>query len=112
MTAPVQVQILVVPDCPHAAPAAVMVTRLLGELNPSATNVRTTVVTDAQQAAALGFAGSPTVLVNGVDPFAGSTDQVGLGCRLYRTPAGLSGLPDADLLRAALSAAMTDERAQ
>jgi len=56
MTAPVQVQILVVPDYPHAAPAAVMVTRLLGELNPSATDVRTTVVTDAQQAAALGFA--------------------------------------------------------
>lgn len=110
MTAPVQVQILVVPDYPHAAPAG-------RDGHPAARRAeplghRCSDHSGDRRSAGGGTGVRPTVLVNGVDPFAGSTDQAGLGCRLYRTPAGLSGLPDADLLRAALSAAMTDERAQ
>ncbi len=48
-------------------------------------------VETAEDAARLGFHGSPTVLVNGVDPFAEEGAPVGLACRVFRTPAGLAG---------------------
>jgi hypothetical protein len=42
---------------------------------------------------AVGFRGSPTVLVNGQDPFAEPDAPVGLSCRVYRADAGLTGAP-------------------
>lgn len=47
-------------------------------------------VEDAQR---LGFYGSPTVLISGVDPFAGESAAVGLSCRMFQTPEGLRGAP-------------------
>ena len=46
--------------------------------------------------------GSPTVLVDGVDPFGDDAGAVGLSCRLYRTDAGLVGAPTVDQLVSAL----------
>lgn len=57
-----------------------------------------------EQAEQLRFRGSPTVLVNGVDPFADPDAPVGLACRLYRTADGLQGSPSVAELLAALSA--------
>ena len=51
----------------------------------------------------LGFHGSPTVLVDGVDPFADEHTPVGLACRVFRTPAGLGGSPTVEQLREAIS---------
>lgn len=53
----------------------------------------------AQQQA---FRGSPTVLVDGVDPFADPDAPVGLSCRVYATETGYAGSPSLDQLRAAL----------
>lgn len=44
------------------------------------------------------FRGSPTVLVDGVDPFADPDAAVGLSCRIYATPHGLAGSPTRDQL--------------
>lgn len=52
----------------------------------------------------LRFRGSPTVLVDGRDPFASDDDPVGLSCRIYRTPEGPSGSPTTAQLRAVLTA--------
>ncbi len=49
------------------------------------------------------FRGSPTILVDGRDPFAAGDAPVGLACRLYSTPHGPSGTPTADQLRAAIA---------
>jgi len=49
------------------------------------------------------FRGSPTILVDGVDPFARPTDPYGLSCRIYTTPQGPAGAPTIDMLRSALS---------
>ncbi|MBK5265973.1 MAG: thioredoxin family protein [Acidimicrobiia bacterium] len=49
------------------------------------------------------FGGSPTVLVDGVDPFARPTDPHGLSCRIYQTPEGLAGAPTVSMLRSTLS---------
>lgn len=49
-----------------------------------------------------GFRGSPTVLVDGVDPFADADAPVGLACRVYATEAGYAGSPSLDQLRTVL----------
>ena len=46
-----------------------------------------------EEAVEYGFRGSPTVLINGVDPFFDPTADVGLACRVYRGPDGISGTP-------------------
>lgn len=50
----------------------------------------------------VGFLGSPSIHVNGVDLFAEPGSQVGLSCRRYPTPRGFEGAPTLEQLRAAL----------
>ncbi|MPZ70180.1 MAG: thioredoxin family protein [Actinobacteria bacterium] len=52
-----------------------------------------------------GFRGSPTVLVDGVDPFSDPEARVGLACRVYRTDHGTVGSPTIDQLRAVIASA-------
>ncbi len=62
-------------------------------------------ITTPSAAADLGFRGSPTVLIDGVDPFAEPDAPIGLACRVYPTDTGLAGSPGIDQLRAALEGA-------
>ena len=55
------------------------------------------------QADELAFTGSPTIRIDGTDPFATGQEQVGLACRVYATQAGLGGSPDTAQLLAVLS---------
>ena len=56
-----------------------------------------------EEAERVGFHGSPSILVDGVDVFAEPDAGVGLSCRVYRTPEGLAGAPTMEQLRAALA---------
>jgi hypothetical protein len=89
----------VIPDCPHAEPVLQLVLRVLAELRLDEVRPRVTVVGSA---AVRGFAGSPTILIDGTDPFAPSPPVSGLACRVYPGP---SGLPSRSELLAALAAA-------
>jgi hypothetical protein len=60
-------------------------------------------VTTNEQAVAVGFHGSPTILIDRRDPFAAGNEPTGLACRIYTTPDGPAGSPTLDQLRAALS---------
>ena len=60
-------------------------------------------VATAEEAEQVGFIGSPTIRVDGRDPFAVGEEQVGLACRVYSTPEGLSGSPTVEQLLEALS---------
>lgn len=60
-------------------------------------------VETVEDAVALAFTGSPTVLVDGSDPFATGSEQVGLACRVYATPEGLAGSPTVEQLVEVLS---------
>ena len=51
------------------------------------------------------FHGSPTVLIDGVDPFAAEDAPVGLACRVYQTENGLAGSPSRRLLEEAIQRA-------
>ena len=56
-----------------------------------------------EEAERVGLHGSPSILVDGVDVFAGPDAGVGLSCRVYRTPDGLAGAPTVEQLRTALA---------
>ena len=56
-------------------------------------------------AAAANFRGSPTVLIEGNDPFADPDAPVGLSCRVYRTDKGYVGSPTLEQLRDAVGTA-------
>jgi len=64
-------------------------------------------VTSAGEAVRVGFGGSPTVLVDGRDPFPADS-TTGLACRVYATPEGLRGRPTRAQLRAALGLSSTE----
>lgn len=97
-----KLQLLHVPDCPSMA---LLDQRLAQALDGREdVQVDRRVVTDEQQAARLGMTGSPTVLVDGVDPFAEPGRSPSISCRLYRAAAGrLTGAPSVAALRAALT---------
>jgi hypothetical protein len=60
-------------------------------------------VSTPEDAERLGFRGSPTILINGIDPFASGLEPIGFACRIYQTPAGPAGSPTLDQLLKALS---------
>lgn len=87
-------------DCPHWRTVADHLSTLATEIELT---VETRVVSTIDEAAATGFRGSPTLLVDGVDPFADRRSPVSLSCRLYPTPEGLRGSPSLDMLRGVLT---------
>ena len=48
---------------------------------------------------AAGLRGSPTILVDGRDPYATAEAPLSMSCRLYSTPAGPAGSPTIEQLR-------------
>lgn len=61
-------------------------------------------VASPEDAKRLRLAGSPTILIDGRDPFAEEGAPFGFWCRLYATPSGLEGSPTSDQLRSVLRA--------
>jgi hypothetical protein len=55
-----------------------------------------------EEAVRVGFRGSPSIVVDGVDLFADPDAPVGLACRVYETPDGPAGSPTLDQLREVL----------
>lgn len=104
-----ELTILTVPDCPNAAALEERLAAVLADY--PGTVVRRRQVADEQEAAETGMAGSPTLLVNGTDPFAVPGQAPGLSCRLYRDEAGrLAAAPSAEDLRRALEQASAGGR--
>ncbi|GLW96811.1 thioredoxin family protein [Microtetraspora sp. NBRC 16547] len=101
------VTLLTVPDCPNLP----LLEARLAEALSGRPDVHITcqVVTDHNQAQALGMHGSPTILVDGLDPFAEPGQPAGLACRLYRNAGGVSGAPSVAELRAVLAAGERDD---
>jgi hypothetical protein len=104
-----ELTVLTVPDCPNAAVLEERLAAVLAD-HPGAV-VRRRQVANEQEAAETGMAGSPTLLINGTDPFAVPGQAPGLSCRLYRDAAGgLAGAPSIQDLRRALEQADAGDR--
>jgi len=102
-----EVTLLTVPACPNVA---VFEERLAAALagHPGAV-LRRREVADEREAAQAGMHGSPTLLIDGADPFAAPGLAPSLSCRLYRDAAGRGvRAPSVEALRQALAAARHD----
>ncbi len=98
-----QVTVLSVPGCPNVALLEKRLAPLL-EGRPDVTVSRRVIETE-QEAARSGMHGSPTILVDGVDPFAGPGHPASLSCRLYPGSDGRAdGAPSVSQLRHAIGA--------
>jgi hypothetical protein len=96
-----KVELLYFGDCPNWRKADRNLRALAGEL---AFELERRLVTRPEEAERAKFRGSPTILVDGLDPFAKDGDPFSLSCRIYQTPDGLAGSPTIDQLRTALDA--------
>ena len=93
-----KVELLTVPACPSRALALQRITEAFGLAAWPAPAVAERVIDDPEVAASAGMHGSPTILIDGTDPFA-TGDEPSVSCRLYDNADGLSGAPSvADLL--------------
>jgi hypothetical protein len=101
----VEVTLLYFQDCPNWELAEARLAEALATLGGQPPAVTHQLVATPEEAEASGFRGSPTVLVDGRDPFAGPDDPVGLACRIYRTAAGVEHAPSVDQLRSVLAGA-------
>ncbi len=90
-------------DCPNRSIAEERLREALARLGRDDVQAEYRLVTTVEQAEAVGFRGSPTVLVSGRDPFADPAAPAALSCRVYRTEAGLAGAPTVDQLLEVLS---------
>lgn len=98
--------LLTVPDCPNAAAFEEHLAVALAR-HPAAVVRR--VVGDEREAVEAGMHGSPTLLIDGQDPFAAPGEPPSLSCRLYRDAAGrAAAVPSAEELRRVLTAAGGD----
>src|SRR5690349_9604231 len=93
-----QLTVLAVPDCPNAP---VLEERLAAVLQGREdVSVSHQLITDESEAERWGMPGSPTLLVDGIDPFAEPGQSASVSCRLYRSNDGrASGAPSAAQLR-------------
>ncbi|MEV7010757.1 thioredoxin family protein [Streptosporangium sp. NPDC051022] len=95
-----RITVLSVPDCPNLP---VMQDRIATALDGRAARVETVEVTEDAEAARWGMTGSPTILLDGVDPFAAAGAVTSVSCRLYRDEDGrVEGAPSVTALRHAL----------
>lgn len=97
-----QIEVLTVPDCPHRHEALTRLRHALALAGRADAVVAERVITDLDQATTAGMLGSPTILIDGVDPFATEADQPSFSCRLFQTGSGLDGAPGIENLVAAL----------
>ena len=90
-------------DCPHRELAAQRVREALDRSGCVNLDVQHEHVTSEEHAAQLDFRGSPTILIDGHDPFTDPHGTVGMSCRQYRTARGIEGAPSVEQLVAALA---------
>lgn len=96
------VEVLYIADCPGWQTAQRLVEQALAHTGRSDVIVRARMIGSRAEAMESAFTGSPTILVDGVDLFAGGSSAGELACRVYETPAGLAPAPGLDQVIAAL----------
>lgn len=99
-----ELTLLTVPDCPNAAAFEERLAAALAGRPGVAVSRRE--IADERTAARSGMHGSPTLLIDGTDPFATPGLAASLSCRLYRDDAGRTGpAPSVEALQQAIAAA-------
>jgi hypothetical protein len=97
-----RIELLHIADCPNWEVTFRRLKIAAEKAFPAGTSIDDTLIDSAEQAGARPFAGSPTILVDGIDlfPSEGRTDD--LACRIYFTPGGMAGAPTQEQIEEAL----------
>ena len=95
-------ELLVIPDCPGTEQASVLLRAALVDIGLPDASFSVRIIDSDEAARAHAFAGSPAFLDDGTDLFTGAGGPGALACRLYPTPEGPSNLPALRDLRDAL----------
>jgi hypothetical protein len=98
------IELLHIADCPNSGETLLRLQRAVDNTMPSNTSIKSTLIDSAETAALLPFAGSPTILVNGLDLFPTDGRTSDFACRIYLTPNGMAGAPTQQQIEAALAA--------
>ena len=104
MTPTLNVELIWFSDCPNHRVARAQLEEVIAEVAPG-TEIHDVDASDPATAQLLRFPGSPTIRVNGrdVDPTYVDPGDYTPRCRLYRTRAGLRGLPERRWIEDALT---------
>ena len=97
-----RIELLFVEGCPNHQLARRNLDGALSRVTPSDCDVEERQVDSEEDARRWGMHGSPTILIDGRDPFARAGDEPSLSCRLYVDAASVSGAPSIEELAAAL----------
>lgn len=89
-------------DCPNWRLAEERLREALRGAGAEGAQITYQKIDTPEQAQKAGFRGSPSILVDGRDPFGDPDAPVGLSCRVYRTETGLDGAPSLAQLATAL----------
>jgi hypothetical protein len=98
-----KIEVLYFDGCPNHKPAVERVRQVLAEEGLSA-EVLEVNVNESSIAQKVGFLGSPSIRVNGLDvePAARSERACGMRCRTYSVNGRIEGLPSREMLRHAM----------
>ncbi|TFB48710.1 thioredoxin family protein [Cryobacterium tagatosivorans] len=97
-----KIEILRIGECANWEEASRRARIALAAVGALDSTVEYRLLSSPEDAARVPFAGSPTILVNGIDAFPGGDRTTDLACRVY-TDQGLAGLPTTEQLRVALT---------
>lgn len=99
-----RIAVLYIEGCPAYKATVERVSAVLSERGIE-TEIRLIRVESEDHARVLGFLGSPTVRVDGVDieSETGDSRRLGFACRVYATPTGIEHIPPVALIRGAIS---------
>src|SRR5262245_56211155 len=99
----IKIEVLYFNGCPNHSIAVERLREVLAEENVSA-EIFEINVADDDQARAIGFLGSPTIRINGVDvePAARTGRQPGMSCRTYVEGGRQEGIPSRSRLQVAV----------
>jgi hypothetical protein len=96
------IEILHIDECQNWVEAGRRVQEALDRQGLSDTAVTYRLLASPEDAAAVPFAGSPTILIDGSDAFPGGARTTDLACRIYRTATGFAGMPTVETLEDAI----------
>ena len=97
-----KIEVVHIDGCPNWEDAGRALGEVIDELGITGVAPTFTLIRSAEEAAMHHFAGSPTILIDGVDVVAGAEPTTELACRIYRDGARTAGIPTKETLREAL----------
>lgn len=99
-----EVSLLYIADCPNRSLAQARLGEALARIEQSEHAIDLVLISSVDEPDQLSFKGSPTILVDGVDPWAPPEPVPGgLACRMYRIDGQASGAPSVDEIVQALT---------